>query len=401
MDVLGYRAAEQADQRIHLPDYARGSIVNLLSSIQAALGVQTSLYAPLSQLDPQRLARAQNLVLMVIDGLGYRYLEQQPEEAKLRRHVRARLTSVFPATTAAAVTTFFTGGAPQQHALTGWFTYFKEIGSVIAALPFRARYGGTSLQGAGVDAHALFDGSSLFERINAPAYIVLPQRIVDSDYTCAHDGGAERRAYSSLPEYFERLLEILRASGKRKYIYAYWPDFDSLAHHYGVDSPQVSAHFAELDAAFGEFFTAIEDSDTTVIVTADHGFIDSEPTSLIRLEDHPALAETLVLPLCGEPRVAFCYVRPNKCKQFEGYVRGELAQYMWLYRSTELIEQGFFGYGAPHPRLRDRIGDYTLIMKGNYVIKDWLFGERPYKHIGVHGGVSEQEMYVPLIVFES
>jgi hypothetical protein len=39
-------------------------------------------------------------------------------------------------------------------------------------------------------------------------------------------------------------------------------------------------------------------------------------------------------------------------------------------------------------------------MKQNYVIKDWLLGERRYVHVGVHGGVSEQEMHVPLIIID-
>ncbi|HZA28524.1 MAG TPA: hypothetical protein VE735_02825, partial [Gammaproteobacteria bacterium] len=66
--------------------------------------------------------------------------------------------------------------------------------------------------------------------------------------------------------------------------------------------------------------------------------------------------------------------------------------------SEELIKGGYFGLGPPHPRLQERIGDYTLIMKDGYVIKDWLPGEERYRHIGVHGGMSAAEMYVPLIV---
>jgi len=41
--------------------------------------------------------------------------------------------------------------------------------------------------------------------------------------------------------------------------------------------------------------------------------------------DHPDLEKTLVLPLCGEPRVAYCYVHPDKTGQFERYVRNELS----------------------------------------------------------------------------
>jgi hypothetical protein len=55
----------------------------------------------------------------------------------------------------------------------------------------------------------------------------------------------------------------------------------------------------------------------------------------------------------------------------------------------------------PEPRLFDRIGDYVLIMKENYIIKDFVLGETEKFHIGNHGGVSKEEMLVPLIVIES
>jgi len=66
--------------------------------------------------------------------------------------------------------------------------------------------------------------------------------------------------------------------------------------------------------------------------------------------------------------------------------------------SAELVAQGWFGPGPSHPRLLERIGDYVLMMKGRYVVKDWLPQERRHVLIGVHGGVSEDEMRVPLVL---
>ena len=399
--MLQQRVSDAPEQRMILPDYTGGSIVNLLSAIQQAFGLAPGLYAPTPHVDVQRLAASRNIVLMVIDGLGYHFLRQQDAKATLRRHLAGRLTSVFPATTASAITSLMTGNGPQQHGVTGWFTYFRELGSVIAPLPFTARYGGGALRDAGIDAHALFRPQSVFDGIGAQTHIVLPRRIVDSDYTLAHGATAKRHAYRSLGQCFERVRHILSSSTTRQYVYAYWPEFDSLSHACGIGSAQAAAHFGELDAAFSRFLETVNGTSTTVLVTADHGFIDSEPDKMIRLEEHPALAETLMLPLCGEPRVAFCYVHPRKCEQFESYVLGELGDCATLHSSTDLVRQGFFGLGEPHARLCERVGHYTLIMKDNYVIKDWLLGEKRYVHIGVHGGVSEQEMHVPLIVVEA
>ena len=44
-------------------------------------------------------------------------------------------TAANPPTTSAAITTFATGLAPQQHAVTGWFMHLKELGAVSTILP--------------------------------------------------------------------------------------------------------------------------------------------------------------------------------------------------------------------------------------------------------------------------
>ena len=37
-----------------------------------------------------------------------------------------------------------------------------------------------------------------------------------------------------------------------------------------------------------------------------------------------------------------------------------------------------------HARLASRVGDYTLLMKDDWTIKDWLPGEKPFRMLGVH-----------------
>jgi hypothetical protein len=127
--------------------------------------------------------------------------------------------------------------------------------------------------------------------------------------------------------------------------------------------------------------------------------IDTETMDRISLEEHPEIAETLTIPLCGEPRVAYCYIHPAKVKQFRDYVSANLSDYCTMHTSRDLIRRHFFGLYEPNPRLFDRVGDYVLIMKGNYVLKDFVLGETAHFLKANHGGVSKEEMYVPLITF--
>jgi hypothetical protein len=279
--------------------------------------------------------------------------------------------------------------------------YFREIGTVTVVLQFRARLSPHSLRESSVEPIQLFAHKSIFDRLEVPAYLVAPPRVLDSDFNRVYSGKAKKCAYTSLGQLFETLATILRESTEHKYIYAYYSEIDALAHVHGVQSRQVEAQFAALDRGFGKFLKDIAGTNTAIIVTADHGFIDTEPDRVIELDNHPALAETLILPLCGERRVAYCYVHPQKTQQFEDYVASELADCAILCKSEHLVAQDYFGLGPPHPHLLERIGHYTLIMKQNYTIKDWLIGERKHIQIGVHGGVSEAEMEVPLIFLKT
>jgi len=376
------------------PDYEGGSIVNLMASIMQAFGAENPTYPPLRGLPATALGR-RNVVLLVIDGLGHDNLLAVYSDGVLARHLRERITSVFPATTATAVTTFLCGTAPQQHGITGWFTYFRELGSPLTVLPYRLRGGGGA---PAVPARKLFDHVPIFDLLRARCHAILPDRIVHSDFNTAHQGAARPHSYASLGRMFDAIVQIVRTQGERNYVYAYWPELDRLAHERGIGSDEATAHVAQIDAAFAALLDRIAGTDTTIIVTADHGLIDSRPEQRIELDRHPELAGALRLPLCGESRAAYCYVHAERRTEFLDYVRSRLAEHADAIPSDYFVDVGYFGLGTPHPELRERVGDYVLLMKRNATIKDWLPGEERYAHIGAHGGLSAQELYVPLIV---
>ena len=385
----------QDDPALTLPDYHGGGIVNLMSSIATALG-GTSPYPPLAVLSPQALSGARHLVLLVVDGLGHDYLLGR--DGALRRHLRGQMTSVFPSTTASAIPTFLTGLAPQQHGLTGWHMYFREIGAIVAPLPFRVRTGRHSLREAGVTPETLLGLIPLFDRLPLPCHVVSPKHIVHSDFNVALSGKAQRHGYETLEEMFALIAGILRSDAPRSYVHAYWPQLDSLAHEHGIHSEPVATAFASLDAGFARLLDVARSSDSLVVATADHGFIDTTAEQTIDLDDHPELRETLLLPLCGESRTAYAYVRAGREAQFEDTVRERLGGRVLLLRSEEVVRQGWLGPGEAHPALRDRLGDFVLLPRGQAILRDWLKGEERHTHIGVHGGLTEAEMIVPLVV---
>lgn len=175
---------------MQLPDYNGASILNLMVSIMLARGEERNPYAPLNLLPPTALAEVKHLVLIIVDGMGYDFLSGSAHAPTLNRYLQGKITSVFPSTTASAITTFLTGLAPQQHALTGWFNYLKEIDRIVAVLPGTDRHTARPLAESGIDTARLFNHQPIFNRISTPSYTVVPKHIAYSAFNLSHSGAA-------------------------------------------------------------------------------------------------------------------------------------------------------------------------------------------------------------------
>jgi hypothetical protein len=362
------------------PDYEKGSIVNLMSSIAAALGGKSS-YRHLGILDPGELSKSKNIVLFVIDGMGYSYLARNGRGSILRKHLRGKITSVFPTNTAVCGTTFLTGAAPQQHAVSGWFVLDSKIADLSDAIKTNSK-----------NARPISDG------LSAQSYLLFQKETAEKAYVKLAVGTGRLMSYGTLDELCSAIKRIIRSGDDRKFIFAHWPGFDDLSHIHGPRSRSLKSHFKELNQKLSAFLKSIENSNTTLIFTADHGQVE---TNAKRIEpgNHPALMETLVVPPFGDPRVAFFRVRPAKKKDFESYVNRNLGKYCTMHKSRDLVDQGYFGKFTPSSILHQRIGDYALITKGKYTI--WAETNKTGKpNKGEHGGISDEEMFVPLCVIK-
>ena len=384
---------------MYLPNYRDGSILNLMQSILGGLDASGAggVHGHLADLEPGEVADARHVVLFVIDGLGRAQLDSGPAPA-LRASLRGTMTSVFPSTTASAVTTFLTGLAPAEHAVTGWFMWLRELDSVVAPLPFTTRAAKADLTERGVEPTDLFVGPTVFERVRADCHAVLPADLVASPYSRAHNRGAATRGFKRLDGLVDAVVDVVRNASRRTYVSAYWPVLDTLSHEFGASSVRARRHLAEIDLHFARLRTALAGSGTLLLVTADHGFMDIRPESHLDADTVPGLEPMLARPLCGEPRIAYCYVRDDCRADFvERAVEG-LDGAARVVDSASMIEGGWFGPGEPHPCLHERVGDFALVMQDDYAIRDWISGEKPFRHVGVHGGVSREEMRVPLVV---
>ncbi|MBN1684221.1 MAG: alkaline phosphatase family protein [Gammaproteobacteria bacterium] len=385
---------------MNLPNYEKNNIVNLMSAIAQSFD-RKSIYKPTDLISIETLKYAKNIVLIIIDGLGYEFMTRQGQGSFLHEHLVGQMTSVFPTTTASAITSFATGVAPQQHAFSGWFLWYKELGTLCASLPFAPRIGGTPFdqrKERKIKIKPLLGADSFSDQLGTSTYLIIKKDIIHSSFNKTLFSKSKKFPYNSLTGFFTQIKKAISDHTHKKFIHAYWPTFDALSHKHGVQSDVVKKHFEEIDKKIRNLAKNVKNTKTTLIVTADHGLIDTSPERIMRLEHHPKLQECLVIPLCGEPRVNYCYVRPDKTKQFEDYVNSKLDSYVTLHKSADLIGKNYFGLFDPNPKLLDRIGDYTLIAKENYIFTDQLMGEMKHKLTGVHGGLSNEELFIPLIV---
>lgn len=384
------------------PNYDNGSIVNLMSSISQSFGKKHQ-YKELPELESKELKKFKNIVLIIIDGLGYDYLCNM-KDSFLYSNLRSKITSTFLSTTTCANTCFLTGYPAQQHGLTGWNINLKEVGAITKILPFIPIFDGEPLSKSGFKMEHIMDIKPFHKGFTGNCFKIIDKKISDGEFTRYTSKASKIIPSKNYKYVFRKIKKIVKKkSDKRKFIHAYLWELDSLLHKEGNKGKNAGFLFSELDKRIKKLAKQIQDTKTCIIVTADHGFIDIPIKNQLFIENIPGLKDCLSMPLAGEPRVRDCFVRPSKTKDFEKIVRTKMSKYCWCFKGEQLIKDNFYGIGKPNKRLFDRVGDYVLIMKENYSLKDKLANYDPNKviHLGKHGGVSENEMIVPLVFIKA
>ncbi|GAB4353373.1 MAG: alkaline phosphatase family protein [Gammaproteobacteria bacterium] len=378
------------------PDYEGASLVNLMATLIRARGGDS----PHPGLDDgwqQRLSRPRHLVLLIVDGLGLeqrqRYLAQTEHSPFLGERSPLALSSVFPATTAAAVTTLMTGASPAEHGILGWFLNLHDLGVVSAILPTTSR-----TEMAIVDERfPLRDYLAVprpVETMRGRRVAVTHRFILESRYTQAISEWHERLPAESLEELEAAMLTAVRRP-EPTYVHVYWPGYDALSHHHGPHSAEAFAHLAAIDAMLDRLSRQLPEHDAALLVTADHGFVATPSEGQIDLSTMEGLYDSLATLPSGDTRAVSLFVRPARLDAVRERLAG-LGNSVAVVEGETLLEAGVFGPGEPHPALYGRVGDLVLLARGDHAFSAPLRGQTPYRMAGNHGGMTEPEMCIPL-----
>lgn len=319
--------------------------------------------------------RYKNVAVMLLDGMGNNILEANlAPDGFFRRHLVGTYSSVFPPTTVAATTAMDSGLFPSQSAWLGWTGYFPDVDrNVVYFL------------NQDFDTDEQIEGESI-------AWKYVPYRSVCDRIRAAGHGAHFLAPFAEpRPEDLGALcneIKRLCAEDGEKYIYAYWDQPDTVMHRKGCFGEPAKTTVRELERAVEEL--ADELSDTLLLVTADHGHIDS-PKAVIA--DYPDITECLVRMPSIEPRCLNLFVKGGMEERLKAAFKEHFGDKFLLMSKEEVKERRLFGRGTPHPRFDEMLGDYVAAATSDLSI----YNTESKNFVGAHAGLTKDEMIIPLI----
>ncbi len=357
----------------------------------------------------------QHVIVLLVDGLGLDLFLRlaRPGSDKpggkpiwqrlLPEGLLGSITSIAPSTTASALTTLWTGQTPVEHGIMGYDVWLKEY-SMIANMIFQtasAFYGDTGgLRRAGFQPETFLPSKTLGTHLlenGAQAYSFQPAAIARSGLSLMHMRDVSIFPYRTHSDLWITLADILAANrNTRTYSYVYWGDIDDLSHRYGPNNERVRLELASFSLMLERFLVSLktrQNGRTLFIMTADHGHIHTEQNPNLELRNHPEFLSYLTMLPTGESRLAYLNIHPGREKDVRAYVENHWPGQFRLFPTRETLDSQLLGTGKIYPPVYDRTGDWIAIPQGNAY---WWFGNKDNPLIGRHGGLSRDEMLVPL-----
>ena len=382
-------------ENILLPNYDH-CILGITTSILKYYNVN-SMYKSNKALDSILSQKSyKNIVLFILDGMGEYILENISKGGFFRQHEVDCVTSVYPSTTTAALTSYYSCKAPYETGWIAWSQYFKEYGRSIDMFSHKESYLGSSIKNPLRDVFTSdMQYKSIFKQIeeaspNVKAFEIEPEY-------------AERRAGRSISannidELISSVKDIVTMPSEN-FIFAYCDNPDGLLHKFGTDSEEAKKFILEAEQKIKNLRAELGD-ETLIIVSADHGHknISKAYTFL----DYPEIMECFIIPPSFESRAISFWIKEDMKDVFVERFNKEFETEFWLMTKEEFLDKyHFLGTGIKHPKIDDFVGNYVALSVGGSMIRieTFLAEGKPIKK-SAHCGLSKEEMAVPVIVLQ-
>lgn len=340
-----------------------------------------------------------HLALVLVDGMGMNVLESLPSDSFLRRHLWNEMQTVFPSTTAVALTSLATGQWPGAHAVTGWWTHLPALGSAATILSYTTRANNQDLLERGIAPKTVFPAKPLWKSMTRDVRAFIPKAIAHTTYSTYFTGGRDAVGYESVSDAVDAAVSHISGSDDKTFSYLYFSRVDSEAHRAGITGREVAQALREVNAEVERLRAAIGDQ-ARIVVTADHGFLDAAPPRRHTLRLSRQLKPLFRLMPSGDARVMYLYTLDWARERARRYFEQRFDGRFMVVDMDDAIAVELFGPDPPTPEARERLGDLVVISAGEDILEfNASRGSgRMLQLNGHHSGLSPDEMMIPLVI---
>lgn len=326
------------------------------------------------------------VLVILVDGMGAENVLARAGHAPwLAREISAGATglSSFPATTSTNIAGFSTGLNPGEHGFIGHVVSDRRFGERLNLL------NGWTDQ---TNPHRWQPNQTVSERAaiaGVACNVIAAEEYRSTGFTQATMRESNFFGVDDLAARFDRALELLN-SAEDSINYLYVPELDKFGHLNGWQSPGWAIQLETVAAQIDRLVKRLP-ADAGVVITADHGMLDSSEDQKIELSD-------LLNPLGveffgGDTRTALLYLQsPDSASEVRRTLQDSI--HFNCYTPQDLASwYGTFGQNA-----LDRLPELVLIAKANHTLYHSGFSKaKSYRMIAHHGAMSNAELRIPLI----
>lgn len=356
-----------------LPDYGGACVCNLVPALLEPTP------DPVAWL-PAEVHEAAQVVLLVIDGLGWDQLQARTRFAPTMAAMAGQaITTVAPSTTATALTSITTGLTPGEHGVVGY--RINVAGEILNVLRWTTPRG---------DARTAippgsFQKAASFASQHPP--IVTRAEFHKGGFSGAHLDGTRFHGYRCMSTFLVEMQRLLQAN--EPFVYAYYDGPDKVSHEYGLGE-YYDAEVASTDHLVAEVLAMLPPG-AVLVVTSDHGQVHTGDA----LYELPSDILEHVAIQSGEARLRWLHARSGRANALLDAAQHHFGDLAWVRTRAQVIDENWFG---PHITVEgaNRLGDVALAARGVHAFVDPA-DTGPYHLIGRHGSLTRAEMLVPLL----